>query len=226
MSSAIVRYDQKWKEKAIEMVSRNGNQLRDKSECWTSDRDIVEAAIQENPLALRYAPAFHDDKKMVGFAVCRNGLARVWGSSGLQEDPEIREIANRNMPIGLPKGRISSGFSSGERIFLSNFAQWEKIRKIPGIYNLVVYAALARQKNSFFLRDSQVTLFQGQHLIPYSFKDPLWGGQLKALLPHSSDHFLIDGEKGVCGKGYRESNVSQAMITDIDFTSTLQLLST
>lgn len=220
MSTATGRYEySQWKKKAIQEVSTNPNALKYESEWWNRDADIVRAAIIADPFAIRYAPFFQNDKDMVRLAVKINGLARVWANKELQDDPEIKEIAENNLPTELPLRRIRKYFRSpGSRdtnIYCTNYKQCKFLRSISNI-NEARLVDKANPSNSFFIRDSSVTLFEGKRLIPYSFKSSTYHGLLKASLPESANHFLLNSQSS-CGKGFLQCNVEQAMINAIDF---------
>lgn len=213
--------------RAIEAASRNGDLLGSELSQWCGDRDIVEAAIRENPLSLRHAPFFQGDRQLALLAVSINGLARIWISSVLRKDLEIQRIAEANLPTQLP---LTGPYFSLEnapmnKIFLASRTLSKLVRDNLSIYNDVVRVKLAKQKHSSFLRDTHVTLFEGGHLLPYPIKDPLFAGYLTAMNPPSADHFLLREENsrlvmpevGVMGKGFLEHNIDQAVIIALDF---------
>lgn len=199
----------KWKKKAIEAVSLDGNRLAYESEWWQRDEHIVRAAIINNPFAIRHAPLFQNDKKMGLLAVRINGLAWFCLNPELQRDSEIREKAQRH----IPKSH-SAPFKREELYYsLDNCPEIQPISNI----NPMIKGIQLIDKSSRYIRDSHVTLFEGGHLIPYSIKDPLHKKLLRAMIPH---YFPVSetGEllPGMTGKGYAEKNVAQAMITAIE----------
>lgn len=209
----------KWKRKAIQEVSQNGMRLKDLSECWQSDRDVVAAAVKQNPLAIRYAPIFRRDKEMALLAVRLNGLARFWLSHELKKDRDVTKLAKKNFP--KEHKPIPGKVAFDKRIFLITQRRCPPLKNLTTVNNEIFSLKLEKRKCSSFLRDSHVTLFEGGHLIPYSIKNPLVQGLLRAMIPNSANHFLIKGVKGenipLVGKGDFKCHVEQAMITAYDF---------
>ena len=72
----------------------NGNQevRTEDLEGLNYDRDIVEAAVMQNGMALKYAPGFQNDPEIVSKAVSQNGLALQYAPE-LQNDPDIVNTA-------------------------------------------------------------------------------------------------------------------------------------
>jgi hypothetical protein len=99
-------------------------------------------------------------------------------------------------------------------IYYTNYDQC-KFLKVGSHLNEARLVDKANHLNSFFIRDSSVTLFEGKRLIPYSFKNSTYHDLLKASLPESANHFLLNS-KSLCGKGFKQRNVDQAMINAID----------
>lgn len=202
--------DQNWadqKRKALDIVSKDGKRLKYGPEWWLTDREIVEAAIMQNPFSLRYAPSFYDDDKMVKLAVQLNGLTRVWASPRLREDEEICKATDKKLLRGMRTSSLST--EPDCRIFFADDEKGSAVKKLATIFNEVAFLELENKTHSPFLRDSRVTLFGGKHVIPYAIKNPLLAEMVRAMISPSLDNFA--------GKGFRECNVDQAMITSIDF---------
>ena len=227
LSSSISQYENDlWKVRAIEKVSRNGLCLKNESPWCRSDPDIVQAAIRNNPFAIRYAPEFQRDKKMALLAVSINGLTRFWLSPDLQNDRDIRKASSKNFPIKRSVTGMVSPFNLDERIFSASWSRCpviDKIGQLKCMSNELICVYFERVQCSRFVRDSHVTLFGGGHLIPYPIDNPLHSGLLRAMLPQSADHLLVNevsgkiSTEGMMGDGFKKLNVDQAMITAYDY---------
>jgi hypothetical protein len=179
-----------WKEAAIKTVSQDG--LCIKSEpAWQKDIDIVREAVKQNSFALFYAPQFQSNREIARLAVEGNGHSIALISFDLQEDGEIRSVAQKN----LPERRDRSSEKGGDhRIFFP--ATYLFFNQIENVYNKFTGLTYADTRLSPFLRDSRVLLFDGTHLIPNSMLEENESFLLR-LLPPSGDHFL----KGIAKEG-------------------------
>lgn len=210
-----------WKRKAIEKVSVNGLILKYESDWWTLNRDIVAAAINQNPFAIKYAPAFQDDKELALMAVRANGLAKCWLSPKLQRDDDIQSIARQTLPLE------HCSQVPGNRIFLPPLERCPPINYLTNIENSIYHNPcninLEKNTTSRFIRDSRITLFSGKQLLPYPIDNPLIHDLLMTIIPQSASHFFLEeGNKmirrqSLMGKGFKECNIEQAMITAYDF---------
>ena len=83
----------------IDAVSRCGLVLKLLKNCssYTSDEEIVLAAVKQNGWSLQYADnALRDEKEIVVAAVIQNGLAIKFASDSLKKDEELIDLAIRN----------------------------------------------------------------------------------------------------------------------------------
>ncbi len=64
-----------------------------------------------------------------------------------------------------------------------------------------------------FVRDSRVIRKDGVHLIPSAISDPLLEGRFKSLLPECSSHFITATKETGYGRGFEETQRTQAIET-------------
>ena len=224
MATTVVSTEQysRWKRDAIEKVKEDGNLLKDLSMIWRADPEVVEAAILQNPLSLKHATHFQNDKKMVLLAVRINGLARVFASEKLQNDPEVRAVSEESIPKSLPPSKEVQ--TRENQIFFCMKDKFRRVKDYDAIDALFVSVDLYNSNPSVFLRDSRVTLFGGGYLIPYTIQDQCCQQRLMMKLPEHYNSFLFKEVKGVrlcsfdtlIGEGFLQCNVDQAILTAME----------
>jgi hypothetical protein len=202
-------------ESAMKEVSENGLCLKDKDISWRSNEAVVLAAIRQNVLALRYVPFFKNNREFAIQALKINGLARVWLSDDLLFDPVIKKLSNENLP------REFRTKGSGDRIFVASLYDnvvSPLIAAKEHFFSEITTITFETNETSVFIRDSSLTLLSGVQLIPYSLEGDYYD-RLLALLPPTASHFFLNHsnntpiKQGICGSGFMEKNVDQAMVT-------------
>ncbi len=180
---------------------------------FRTPQEFDEAFIRENPLNIRYFPFMQERRDFALLAVGINGLARVWLDPKLQEDPEIAALAEKNLPTKF--NGIKPAADCNNRIFAIDRFQTGQLRNV-GTYNEINYVQLEKGEPSIFLRDSHLPLFSGEHLIPYTMKNPQYNELVATLLPSTAEHFITQ-EKEWIGCGFLAKNTDQAMVMSYDY---------
>lgn len=205
----------RWKQEAIETVSQDGMRLTDE---WSDDYDIVEAAVRNNPLAIKLAINYRDHRPLAMIAVSINGLAYFWLSDKLKRDKEIIYLFRRTLPR-LYRG-LTGSRSSRRTIYYASSKYCPALAVLAGytdIFDEFVPTSPLRNKCSGFLRDSHVCLIRGGSLLPHLVYDKYYRLVLLSLLPEIAFHLLLDPitqkASGIdLGTGYYTKNVMQAML--------------
>jgi hypothetical protein len=197
---------------AIQRVSEQPELLKDQYQHWAFDREVVAAAVKVNGLAIRYAPVYQRNRKMALLAISQNGLARLFLSKQLRQDPDIKRIANLHLPT-----KYSGSYVGRDIFFIPCKGELcklnEQVMNLKGYSNGIISAPFASRKRSEYLRDSCVTLFEGGLLIPYSVEDQQEVHSiLQVLLPEYVKNFMeLDGTAALCGTGFLHKNTHFAM---------------
>jgi hypothetical protein len=222
--SSVTNFSQNqiWKTLALRDVDRPGFTLKGKSENWTEDRDIVRSAIKKRPLDIRYSKIAQTDKELAFLAVSINGLARVFLSPTLKSDPNLQIKAKTSLPSYLPE-ELTYLSNCYDGIFYPEGKPCSELEDFDDCYDLMTRVQMDNSNSSKFLRDSQVVLKNNVRLLPYPIQNPDLLGLMKALLPASAHHFLINPltqnlyKKSIYGTGFKECNIEQAMVNAFDY---------
>lgn len=197
-----------WKVKAIETVSKNKDAFAWAPVEWRSDPDIVIAAVQFNPFAIQHS--LITDSLLAVIALQKNGAARLLLPEPLRSD--LLPFAETYLPDVYRANQqgLTILFCRVPGIMLWDIPK--SIIQVPKINTIC----------SEYIRDAQVTLLDGTHLIPQTIKDPFFKGLLKAMTPPNSSHMLLNKDlslpQEICtvGKGFNRENVEQAIIFDMN----------
>jgi hypothetical protein len=186
------------------LVAKDGLQLRNYPQ-YAEDHEIVLTAIQNNPFALFYSP-LKKNKEMALKAVKINGLVYYILKRKFRDDFEFQDAIKN-----IPRKYRAKG-SAGNRVFVvktpitTSLSSELAITKINGFFREIV-----------FIRDAQVALNNGRHLIPSDLKDPYYRQRTLAMLSENGNHFLLNKEGdcsqlSIAGIGFEEINRRQAKV--------------
>lgn len=93
--SALQAYNEKTD--ALMLVGNNGNSLKNLSEKYRGDKEVVMQAVGNDGLALSYASEeLRKDKEVVMKAVIENGSALKFASNELKEDKDLISVVSNH----------------------------------------------------------------------------------------------------------------------------------
>ena len=161
------------------IVAKDGLQLRNFPQ-YAEDVEIVLTAVQNNALALFYSP-LKKNKEMALKAVKINGLVFYILNNKFRNDSEFQNAVKK-----IPrKYRAKSPVAN--RVFVVNTSITTSLSP-----ELAITKVNGFIKDIVFIRDAQVALNNGRHLIPSTLKDPYYRQRTLAMLSENAIHFLLN----------------------------------
>ncbi len=149
-------------------------------------------------------------------------LGLKWMRNLDSSSSEIKLRAEQSFPkkfSGNSDTHYSCADLADDRVFFSSERGWsdKSLLKLENILNKKIHLRIKDLSVSRFIRDSSVTLFPRGFLIPYSIKDPVLLNRFLAMLPESSDPFILMEKGGTIthkepyGSGFKKKNIIAKM---------------
>lgn len=186
------------------IVAKDGLQLRNFPQ-YAEDVEIVLTAVQNNALALFYSP-LKKNKELALKAVKINGLVFYILKNKFRNDFEFQKAVKK-----IPR-KYKAKSPVANRVFVVNTSITTSLSP-----ELAITKVNGFIKDIVFIRDAQVALNNGRHLIPSTLQDPYYRQRTLAMLSENATHFLLN-KKGECsqlsiaGMGFDEINRRQAKV--------------
>ncbi len=211
------------REMAMEIVACDPDLLKTIDTKWAKDRLVVESALMVDPLAFCFAHKFHNDKKMAALAVSLNGLTRFW----LEKDLRLKDTVAKLAEQHLPKEHLTK--RRDREIYLMDSPDLnlkEQLTQLEGIFHSIIRVPFPKSRNvSSFIRDSNVTLFDGIHLIPYNInKETKIESILETLaFDYVDNYYSIENDCSIIfGKGFTRKETDFAMIMGLKYDTSFK----